>query len=87
MTSYLQMPPDLGVQDWSIVWIPSHAFQTYFTSNTAQGGGGSFTIERFVAVKHGWQSEPTDGSEGPKVVGAWRYLAISQPVYQASLLR
>ena len=37
----------------------------FLTSSTAQGGGGRSKRgnlqERFCAVSHGWQSEPTDG--------------------------
>ena len=38
----------------------------FFTSSTAQGGGGSFKNRqgRLVVVNHGWQSEATDGSKG-----------------------
>jgi len=40
-----------------------------FTSSTAQGDGGSFKDRNNYRrgeffVMHGWQSEPTDGSQG-----------------------
>ena len=46
---------------------------TWITSSTAQGSGGSFKNrkpigdERLVVVNHRWQSESTDG-----LTGGWR---------------
>ena len=51
-------------------------------SNTAQGGGGNFKgrkpIGRFIVVNHGWQIEPTDGSN---LVGTSGYLSVYLFIY------
>ena len=57
-------------QNISSLMLRASTIYLFYTSSTAQGGGGSFKNrnwnreERLVVVNHGWQSESTDGPKG-----------------------
>ena len=55
----------------------------FFTSSTAQGGGGSFKNRqgRLVVVNHGWQSEATDGSKGDWCLLSFSPLFLHPSIY------